>query len=149
MNANTKSTKAATPEAPANGEDFETATSFTKLLHRNIERLVGLEKNTLDILKEQSADVAETMRQSMKSGPAVPSIAMLDIAEKGIEGWIGTQKDLLDLTVEQSAHAVKAASKRGSLASQSVAELSQFVEQTAQRAVSGAKDRARFCCKAK
>jgi hypothetical protein len=140
MNANKKSRKDASPEAPNTEEIPETTmTTFATLLHRNVERLVDLQKTTLDTLREQSADVAEAMRQSLKSGPAAPSVAMLDVTEKGVQGWIGAQKDILDLLVQQSAQAVETARKRGGLASQSVAELSEFVQQAAERTVAAQK----------
>jgi hypothetical protein len=149
MNANSKLKKDASSEASEKTGMFDetTTTAFTALLHRNVERMVNLQKATLDTLSRQSADVADTMRKFVKSSPAAPVAGMLDVAEQGIEGWVGAQKQMLDLMIEQSAQTLETARKRGGLASQSATAMSEFVQETAEKAVAAQKTMLDFAAK--
>lgn len=149
MKPNSKSTKHASAEASERTGMFDesTTTAFTALLHRNVERLANLQKATLDTLSHQSADVADTMRKFVESGPAAPVAGMLDVAERGIEGWVATQKQMLDLAVEQSAQTLESTRKRGGLSSQSATVMSEFVQQTTEKAVAAQKTMLDFAAK--
>jgi hypothetical protein len=136
MNAKTNSMKDGSPEPPTNKTEMpETpAAAFTMLLHRNVERLAGLQKATLDTLNHQTADIAETMRTSCKPGLDAPAAVLLDLSKHGMEAWTNAQKDLLDLIVQQSAHVADATNERSGYASQSAAKLNDLFQQTVERA---------------
>ena len=126
---NAKTTKHAdTAETPET-----TMTAFATLLKRNVERMVELQKATLDTVSHQNADVLETMRHTLKPFPATPP-ELFSLAQQGVEGWIGAQKSILDWIGQQTAQVVHATEQNGS-APLSAAKLSEFVQQAAEQSV--------------
>ncbi len=138
---NAKTTKTAdTAETPET-----TMTAFTTLLKRNVERMVDLQKATLDTVSHQNADVLETMRHTMKSFPAAPP-ELFSLAQQGVEGWIGAQKSILDWFGQQTAQAINVAEPNGA-APLSAAKLSEFVQQAAEQSVATQKTILDFAAK--
>ena len=118
--------------------------AFTTLLKRNVERMVDLQKTTLDTVSHQNADVMETMRHTLKSVPNAPELFTL--AQQGVEGWIGAQKSILDWIGQQSAMTVKATEQNGSTPL-TTAKLSEFVQQAAEQSVATQKTILDFAAK--
>jgi len=147
MNAKTQSTTDAPMGAPNEKVETPDVTALTMLMHRNIERLAGLQKATLDVLNDQTAEVTETVRKSLKTTVGSPAAAFFDFAESGMAGWIGAQKNILDLIVEQSANTAQITAERSGYAAQSVGKLSELVQQTIQRTTEAQKTMLDFAAK--
>jgi hypothetical protein len=136
MNTNGKSTKNASREAPDETRFPESPiTDFATLMQRNVARLLGLQKTTLETLGEQTADVAEVVRNTMRSGGFAAAVGTFDVTEHGVQSWIGMQKELLEMTLRQSEHSVNTFRKRGGSVSQWMKEMAEFAQQTTERAV--------------
>jgi hypothetical protein len=116
-----------------------TVASFATLMHRGIERQANLQKATLDVVGQQTADINATMRKSIKVPAELSGSSFLDFTGQAVEGWIVAHKNVLDLMVEQSAHAAEAANAGGINVTKSVASLSEFVQKAAERAVEAQK----------
>jgi len=147
MNVKTQSPRDSTSEAPTEKVEVPETAALTMLMHRNVERIANLQKATLDMLSNQTADVTETMRKSLKSLPGSPAAALFDFAENGVEGWISSQKNILDLIVEQSAETAQAAEARSGFGTQSITKLTELVQQTIERTAAAQKTMLDFAAK--
>jgi hypothetical protein len=124
-----------------------TVVSLATLMHRGIERLADLQKATLDVVGQQTADINATVRKAVKLPPELSNAPFLDFTGQAVQGWIGAQKNVLDLMLEQSAQAVEATKERGKNAGKSVALLSEFVQKAAERTVEAQKAMLDFAAK--
>jgi hypothetical protein len=103
MPTTSKSTKKTTPAAAARKPEIVDAVS--PLYVNGVERLAELQKQTLDIAAQQSAEWLNTWKKAFAYFPATPATFVFDIAEQAVETFVETQKSAIDLVVEQS-HAV-------------------------------------------
>ena len=110
MPTTSKSTKKTTPGATARKPEIVDA--FTPLYVNSVERVAELQKKSLDIAAEQSAEWLNTWKKAFSYFPATPATFVFDIAEKAVETFVETQKSAIDLVVEQS-HTVAGINKRG------------------------------------
>lgn len=137
----------AVPEQDAAEIYGNVVTSFANLMHRNVERLAGLQRATLDMVSNQTADLTKTVRKSFKVNAESAPAAFLDFAETSFEDWLGVQKDILDLMVEQSAQTVQATKVRSDSASKALGAFGELVQQSAERSVAAQKIVADFAAK--
>ena len=100
MPTTSKSTKKTTPAAAAGKPEFVDA--VTPLYVNGVERLAELQKKSLDIAAEQSAEWLNAWKKAFSYFPATPATFVFDIAEKAVETFVETQKSAIDLVVEQS-----------------------------------------------
>ena len=100
MPTTSKSTKKTTPAAA--GRKPEIVDAFTPLYVNGVERLAELQKKSLDIAAEQSAEWLSAWKKAFSYFPATPATFVFDIAEKAVETFVETQKSAIDLVVEQS-----------------------------------------------
>ncbi len=100
MPITSKSSKKTTPAAAAGKPEF--ADAFTPLYVNGVERLAELQKKSLDIAAQQSAEFLNTWKKAFSSFPLTPATFVFDIAEKAVETFVETQKSAIDLVVEQS-----------------------------------------------
>ena len=139
MNAKTKSAGATARQTPKDKAELpeSTITELATLLHRNVERLVGLQKATLDALSSQTTDIAETARKSslMKSSPF--GTASIDLTKETMGTWVEAQKNALETVVQQSDRAVKAT--REDSGSASLNALGELFQQAAERTIEAQK----------
>jgi hypothetical protein len=149
MNADVKSTGKTLREAPAEKTEKPDVAiaDFATLLHRGIERLVGLQKATLDVVSHQTTDVSSTLKNSLEPLTPPAGTMLLDVTEQAVDGWVDAQKHILDLIVEQSAQAVEAAKESGISASNSMALLGELMQQSTERAVAAQKTILDFAAK--
>src|ERR1039457_7468561 len=80
-----------------------TGASFATLMHRGIERLANLQKSTLDMVVQQTADINATMRKSIKVPAELSGSSFPDFTGQAVEGWIVAQKNVLDLMVDRKS----------------------------------------------
>jgi hypothetical protein len=149
MNAKTQTTNDAPRETFTKKTEVpETAAAIAMLMHRNFERLANLQKATLEALGQQTADVTETVRTSLKWASATPAAAYwFEVAGNGMEGWIGAQKNILDLMVEQSAYSAQVTAERVGYAAQSIHKLGELVQQSFERTTTAQKTILDFAAK--
>ena len=102
METKTHSPADASVETPSEIQDATAA--FTSLLHRNVERMANLQKNTLDVLNSQTKDYDRyDAQQDQTPGRHSDGGFFFELAAQGMENWVSAQKNVLDLVVQQSA----------------------------------------------
>ena len=103
MPTTSKASKKTTPATAAGKPQF--SDPITPLYVNGVERLAELQKKSLDIAAEQSAEWMNAWKKAFSYFPPTPATYVFDIAEKAVETFVATQKSAIDLVVEQS-HAV-------------------------------------------
>ena len=76
------------------------------------ERLAELQKKSLDLAAEQTADWMNAWKKTFSFFPGNPAGAVFEIAEQAIATCVTTQKKAIDIAVEQSHSVVDAAKAR-------------------------------------
>ena len=94
--------KSSKPIAPAAAGNPELADAFTPFLINSVERAAELQKKSLEIAAEQTADWMGAWKQAFSFFPAVPAAFVLDVAGQAIQTALETQKSTIDLIVEQT-----------------------------------------------
>ena len=97
MPSTSKSTKKA--GAAVNPEFVDT---FSPLVLNSVARVADLQKKTLDIAAEQSAEWFGAWKKAFSYFPVTPPTFIFDVAAQTVQTAIETQKGAIDLTVEQT-----------------------------------------------
>jgi hypothetical protein len=92
-----KSSKKVTPAAAPEFVD-----AFTPLYLTSVERVAELQKKSLDIVAEQTADFIGAWKKAFSFFPVMPPTVMFDAASQAFQTAIETQKSAIDLAVEQT-----------------------------------------------
>lgn len=137
MPTTSKSTKKTTPAAAARKPEI--ADVLTPLYVNGVERLAELQKKSLDIAAEQSAEWLSAWKKAFSNFPATPASFVFDIAEQAVETFVETQKSAIDFAVEQS-HTVAGISKVRAEAYNSIANsVTGIFQQSVEQAVKAQK----------
>ena len=96
-----KSSKKATTAATVtvNPEFVDT---FTPIYLNSVERVAELQKKTLDIAAEQTAEWLGAWKKAFSYSPVTPPTFIFEVAGQAVKTAIETQKGAIDLVVEQS-----------------------------------------------
>jgi hypothetical protein len=97
MPSTSKSTKKAS--AAVNPEFVDT---FSPLVLNSVARVADLQKNTLDVAAEQSAEWLGAWKKAFSYFPVTTPTFFFDAVGQAVEDAIETQKDAIDLAVEQT-----------------------------------------------
>ena len=96
-----KSSKKAAPAAAAAVKP-ECVDAFTPLVLNSVERVADLQKKTLDIAAEQTAEFIGAWKKAFSYFPVTPPAFIFDVAGQAVKTAIETQKSAIDLMVEQT-----------------------------------------------
>jgi hypothetical protein len=93
MSTPKKSTKSVKPEVVEN---------FIPLFTKNVERLAELQKKSLEVAAEQSAEFVATCKEAFETTPETPGMFVFDLLGQAFDRTVEAQKTVIDQTVEQS-----------------------------------------------
>lgn len=103
-------TRKSTTAAP---EKNELVDSFVPLYNKSIERAAELQKKSLDVAFEQSAELMALWKKLLHLVPGTPGVFMIDAFAQMFERFVDTQKEAIDLAMEQGHAAAGLAKERG------------------------------------
>src|ERR1017187_4573575 len=86
--------------------------AFTPLVLNSVERVADLQKKTLDLAAEQTAELIGAWKKAFSYFPVTPSAFFFDFAGQAVQTAIENQKSAIDLVVEQTEAATDIASVR-------------------------------------
>jgi hypothetical protein len=135
-----KSTR--TPRTAA--ETAETVDNFVPLYTKNVERLADLQKKTLELAAEQSAELLDAWKKAFRVVPEAPGLFWFDLFGQTFERFVETQKEAIDLAVEQSHAVAELAKERGTSVSKAADGVTTMFQQTVERSVAAQKKALEF-----
>lgn len=97
MPTTSKSTKKA---AAAVSPEFVDA--VTPLVLNSVERVADLQKKTLDLAAEQTAELIGAWKKAFSFFPVTPPAFFFDFAGQAVQTAVETQKSAIDMVVEQT-----------------------------------------------
>ncbi len=100
MPSTSKSSKKA--RRPRRSRNPEFADAFTPLVLNSVERVANLQKKTLDLAAEQTAEWIGAWKKAFSYFPGSPARVLLRYCRPGRPNRIETQKSAIDLVVEQT-----------------------------------------------
>ena len=137
MSTTSKSSKKAAPAAAVAKCEFVDA--FTPLYLNSIQRLAELQKKSLDVAAEQSAEWLNAWKKAFSYFPLTPATSVFDIAEQAVETYVETQKSAIDLLVEQSQAVAGIAKERAAAYAKSANGVTATFQQSVERSVEAQK----------
>ena len=99
--------KSSKKSSPANGgaAKAEFVDAFTPFYLNGVQSLGELQKQSLDLVAEQTVELVGAWKKAFSYLPVTPPTFLFDIAGQAVQTLVDTQKGAIDLVVEQS-HAV-------------------------------------------
>lgn len=104
-NTSKSSKRTTTATAAAPKADFTDV--FSPVIVNTVERVADLQKKTLDVAAEQTAEWFGAWKQAFSFFPVMPPAFIFDVAGQAIQTAIETQKSAIDLVVEQTKSAAE------------------------------------------
>jgi hypothetical protein len=133
--ANTsKSTK---KTAAAASPEFVDA--VTPLVLNSVERVADLQKKTLDLAAEQTAELIGVWKKAFSYFPVTPAAFLFDFAGHAVQTAIENQKSAIDLVVEQTEAATEIGKVRLEAYSKIADGVSTSVRKSVERSVEAQK----------
>jgi hypothetical protein len=126
------SKKAATATAAVKPELVD---AFTPLLINSVERVADLQKKTLDIAAEQTAEWMGAWKQLFSYFPVTPASFIFDVAGQAVQTAIETQKNVIDLVVEQTQSAATINKVRAEAYSKIATEVTATIQKSVGRSL--------------
>jgi hypothetical protein len=98
------SSKSSKKVAPANGAAVasEITDVFTPVYLNTVARVAELQKNSLDVVGEQTSEWIGAWKKAFSFFPVNPPTFFFDIANQAVQTAVETQKSAIDLVVEQT-----------------------------------------------
>ena len=138
--ANTsKSTK---KTAAAASPEFVDA--VTPLVLNSVERVADLQKKTLDLAAEQTAEFFGAWKKAFSYFPVTPPAFFFDFAGQAVQTAVETQKSAIDMVVEQTEAATDIAKVRVEAYSKIVKGATTSVQQSVERSLEAQKKMLEF-----
>ena len=134
MPSNSKSNKKA---AAAVAPEFVDA--FTPLVLDSVERVADLQKKSLDVAAEQTAELIGAWKKAFSFFPVTPPAFFFDFAGQAVQTAVETQKSAIDMVVEQTEAATDIAKVRVEAYSKIVNGVTTSVQQSVERSVEAQK----------
>ena len=133
-----KSSKKAVPTAAAAVKP-EIVDAFTPLVLNSVERVADLQKKTLDIAAEQTAEFLGAWKKAFSYFPVAPPTFIFDVAGQAVKTAIETQKSAIDLVVEQSQSVADITKVRADAYAKIVGGVTNTVQKSVERSVEAQK----------
>jgi hypothetical protein len=99
-----KSSKKTVP-ATAAAANSEFADIFSPMIANSVERVADLQKKTLDVAAEQTAEWLGAWKQAFSLFPVTAPAFIFDVAGQAVKTAIENQKSAIDMVVEQTKSA--------------------------------------------
>jgi hypothetical protein len=131
-----KSSKKATPATGAKPEFVDT---ITPLVLSSVERVAELQKKTLDLAAEQTAEFIGAWKKAFTYSPVTPPAFIFEVAGQAVQTAIDTQKSAIDLVVEQTKSAADITKVRAGAYAQIVDGVTTTVKKSVERSVEAQK----------
>jgi hypothetical protein len=132
-----KSSKKAAPAAAAVKREFVDA--ITPLVMGSVERVAELQKKTLDLTAEQTAELIGAWKKAFSYSPVTPPAFIFDVASQAVQTAVDTQKSAIDLVLEQTKSVAGIAKVRADAYSQIVDGVTATVKKSVERSVEAQK----------
>jgi len=129
-----KSTKKA---AAAVSPEFVDA--FTPLVLNSVERVADLQKKSLDVAAEQTAELIGAWKKAFSFFPVTPPAFFFDFAGHAVQTAVEAQKSAIDMVVEQTESATDIAKVRVEAYSKIVKGVTTSVQQSVERSMEAQK----------
>jgi len=123
--------------APAAAPEFVDA--ITPLVLGSVERIAELQKKTLDLAAEQTAEFIGAWKKAFSYSPVPTPAFVWDIAGQAVQTAIDTQKSAIDLVVDQTKSVTGIAKVRADAYSQIVDGVTSTVKKSVERSVEAQK----------
>ena len=125
--------KAATAVTP------EFVDAFTPLVLNSVERVADLQKKSLDVAAEQTAELIGAWKKAFSFFPVTLPIFFFDFAGQAVQTAIENQKSAIDMVVEQTEAATDIATVRVEAYSKIVKGVTTSVQQSVERSLEAQK----------
>lgn len=125
--------KAATAVTP------EFVDAFTPLVHNSVERVANLQKESLDVAAEQTAELIGAWKKAFSFFPVTPPAFFFDFAGQAVQTAVETQKSAIDMVVEQTEAATDIAKVRVDAYSKVIKGVTTSVQQSVERSLEAQK----------
>ena len=132
-----KSSKKVAQMAAAVKPEFVDA--FTPLVLSSVERVADLQKKTLDVAAEQTAEWIGAWKKAFSYFPVTPPAFIFDVAGQAVQTAIENQKGAIDLMVEQTQSVAGIAKVRADAYSKIVDGVTTTVQKSVVRSVEAQK----------
>ena len=139
MPSTSKSTKKA---AAAVNPEFVDA--VTPLVLNSVERVADLQKKTLDVAAEQTAELIGAWKKAFSYFPVTPPAFFFDFAGQAVQTAVEAQKSAIDMVVEQTEAATDIAKVRVEAYSKIADGVSTSVQKSVERSVDAQKKMLEF-----
>jgi hypothetical protein len=133
-----KSSKKAVPAAAA-AVSPEFVDAFSPLVLNSVERIADLQKKTLDIAAEQTAEFIGAWKKAFSYFPVTPPAFIFDVAGQAVKTAIETQKGAIDMVVEQTQSVADITKVRTAAYAKIVDGVTSTVQKSVERSVEAQK----------
>jgi len=106
---------------------------------KNVERLADLEKKSLEVAAEQSAEWINACKKAFHVEPDAPGLFVFDLFGRTFERFVEAQAGFIDLAVEQSHTMAGLAKERSAYATKMAEGVTTLVQQTVEHSVAAQK----------
>ena len=112
---------------------------YSTRIVNSVERVADLQKKTLDVAAEQTAEWIGAWKKAFSYFPVTPATFFFDIAGQAVQTAIENQKSAIDLVVEQTEAATEIAKVRADAYSKIAAGVGTSVRKSVERSVEAQK----------
>ena len=109
--------------------------AFAPLYLSSVERVADLQKKTLDIAAEQTAEWINAWKKAFSYSPVTAPSFIFDVAGQAVQTAIETQKGAIDLVVEQSKSVAGIAQTRADAYAKIVDGVTNTIKTSVERSV--------------
>jgi phage-related protein len=113
--------------------------TFSPLVLNSVARVADLQKKTLDIAAEQTAEWFGAWKKAFSYFPVTTPAFIFDVAGHAVQTAIETQKGAIDLVVEQTNTVTGIAKARGEAYSKMAEDVTTTIQKSVERSVEGQK----------
>jgi hypothetical protein len=132
-----KSSKKTAPVSE--GVNPELVDVFTPLVLNSVERVADLQKKTLDVAAQQTAEWMGAWKQAFSYFPVTPTSFLFDVAGQAMQTAIEAQKSAIDMVVEQTQSATSINRVRAEAYSNIASEVSTTFQKSVRRTLEAQK----------
>src|SRR5277367_4278098 len=108
---------------------------FSPVIINTVEQVAKLQKQTLDIAAEQTAEWIGAWKQAFSFLPVTPPAYVFDVASQAVQTAIENQKNAIDLVVEQTKSAADITTVRAEAYTKIANGVTATIQKSVQRSV--------------
>jgi len=138
MPTTSKSSKKAV-NATAAAVNPEFVDAFSPLVLNSVERIADLQKKTLDIAAEQTAEWLGAWKKAFSYFPVTPPDFIFDVAGQAVQTALETQRSAIELVVEQTKSVNGIAKERAAAYTKIAEGVTSTIQKSVERSVEAQK----------